>query len=298
MEPNTKTGIIYSITCRINEKSYIGQAKDYKYKNNRPYRYGLDGRWSDHMSSKDKTFLHQDIRKYGKDEFVVKFIIRCNISDLDCMEAKMIFHNNTLVPNGYNVAKHSRVKNREETNIADFYLDKASHVEIKPVKRNGNYRLVYVYVKNKNETKRTRLTFGQGKESNFDNAKNEAMKFVIPFRENNIPVSVHPDILGIDDIMNPYHDKINSLRILDITDITVSKNKSGSTDLIVLKIRHKDCKTNIDEIKVCFGGKTINTYDAYKISKEFIQRIKCENTQIKETELLQQFLKSATGSCE
>ena len=296
IEPTLDTGVIYSATCKINGKSYIGQAIDYKYKDNIPYRYGVKGRWSDHLSDNDMTPFHKAIKKYGGENFVLKTMLRAHVNELNAWEARIIDHNETLVPNGYNVARYSRVKNREaESNLANFFLETALSLEVKPIKEDGKYKIVYVYIEDEDINKdKIRFTFGQGKDSNFEEAKKEALKFIEPFQIKKVPISIHPEILGIKDKMAVYYTKIEAMRKLGIKTITVSKNKSGTFDLIALTIIGSDKSST----RICFGGKTIKTYDAYKTAKEFITRIKNENTTIQETEVLKKFLKSATGSCE
>jgi hypothetical protein len=297
IESTLDTGVIYSATCKINGKSYIGQAIDYKYKDDVPYRYGVNGRWSDHISDNDQTPFHKAIKKYGSENFILKTMLRANVNELNGWEARIIDHNGTLVPNGYNVARHSRVKNREsESNLASFYLETAASVEVKPIKEDGKYKLVYIYIENEDNNKdKIRFTFGQGKDSNFEIAKEEALKFIEPFQNKKIPISIHPEILGIKDRMASYYEKIEAFKDLDVTKITIGTNKSNNFQLISLKIRTSDSNK---ETRICFGGKTVKTYDAYEIAKEFIQRIKNNNTIIQESKMLKKFLKSATGSCK
>ena len=48
-------GIIYKITNKVNNKSYIGQT-----------RQSIQFRWNKHINKKDKTYFHNAIQKYGK----------------------------------------------------------------------------------------------------------------------------------------------------------------------------------------------------------------------------------------
>jgi len=291
MKADTDTGVIYSITSKTSGKSYIGQAKDYKYKDGIPYRYGVEGRWNDHVSINSTTKIHKAIKKYGKEDFIIRQLLRCKIVELDAKEAETIFYNNTLVPNGYNVMKHSRVKCREESNIAEFYLKTALSVEVKPIKKNNENAIVYAYIDN-GKPDRTRITFGQGRETSFQEAVKEALEFIEPFKNKGVSVSIHPDILGISDPLASYHNKIATFVGKKIEKITVGKQKSNDFYLIVINIYENDNKT-----KICFGGKTTGTLEAYKISLMFIQRIKNEDTKIEEMKSIKEFLKSATGSC-
>ena len=41
---NKEYGFIYKLTCIPTGKSYVGQVKELKYKNGKPYNYGVEGR--------------------------------------------------------------------------------------------------------------------------------------------------------------------------------------------------------------------------------------------------------------
>ena len=71
------SGVIYQITCNSTNLKYIGQATNVKYKNDKPYKYGATGRWSDHVStSKTRgTPLCKAIQQYGKKDFTIKELI-------------------------------------------------------------------------------------------------------------------------------------------------------------------------------------------------------------------------------
>ena len=290
MKASSDTGVIYAITSKTSGKSYIGQAKDYKYKNGIPFRYGVTGRWDDHNSVNSKTKIHLAIKKYGKEDFIVTELIRLPIGELDAKEAETIAYNNTLEPNGYNVMRHSRVKCRDETNIADFYLKTAKSIELKPIKSKGENSIIYLYIENEN-TEKVRLTFGQGNGTTFNEAVEEALDFIIPFQNKGIPASIHPNILGISDPLACYQNKIENFIGKKIHRITIGKQKNKTFYLVVLNIYDGD------KSKICFGGKTVEFLEAYKIALMFIQRIKNKDTKIEEMESIKEFLKSATGSC-
>ena len=86
---------LYSITNLINQKQYIGITNNYKK------------RWSNHCCGTDSSMpISQAIQKYGKENFDFK-ILESNIAleEIEDKEIKAIQCFNTLVPNGYNVAK-------------------------------------------------------------------------------------------------------------------------------------------------------------------------------------------------
>lgn len=278
LPPTLETGIIYSITCKTTGKSYIGQAKDYKYKDNIPYRYGLSGRWSDHVSNTRDTHLTQDIKRYGLNDFILNVLLRCQIEQLDAYEAVAIKHNNTLHPNGYNIMRHSRVKERESSNIHEFFIKRTKKVEVTPIKNGGQNRLVYVYLSLMDEPEATRLVFGQANDSTFEMAVKEALAFTDIFKRNNIPVVVNPGIYGNDPLAK-YHNKIQELLLKPITKIRIT-TMSG---LIAVYVSHEGIKSYKDQIRVTFGGKTITKQEAYNTAKLFTDRIKGATTEVVET---------------
>ena len=276
MEPQLNTGVIYSVTCIPTGKSYIGQAKDYKYKNNIPYRYGVDGRWSDHMSNDSTTPLRIAIKEYGADNFLINVLHRCDIGKLDAWEAATIKHNNTHVPNGYNVMKHSRVKNREDSNIHEFFINRTKGIKVKPIKNSGVNKLVYVYLTLKDEPDKVRLTFGQSNGSTFEMARSEALSFIKLFQERNIPIEINPGIHNDDDLLAKYHEKINSIMTKPIRKIRIT-TMGG---LIAVYVSHEGIKSYKEQIRTTFGGKHIRMDDSYKLAKLFVEKIKGSVTQI------------------
>ena len=86
---------LYCITNLINQKQYIGITNNYKK------------RWSNHCCNNDSSMpIAQAIKKYGKDNFDFR-VLESNIpvEEIEQIEIKAIEDYNTLVPNGYNVAK-------------------------------------------------------------------------------------------------------------------------------------------------------------------------------------------------
>jgi hypothetical protein len=86
-------GIIYKITNKINGKIYIGQTT-----------WSLQIRWRNHRSSSSKcSALYEDIKKYGRENFILEEICKCySRKQLDSGEKYYIKFFNSRVPFGYN----------------------------------------------------------------------------------------------------------------------------------------------------------------------------------------------------
>ena len=90
---------IYIIKNSVNDKVYIGQAKD------------AAERWLSHVYnakhenkiSKEKQIIHKAMMKYGIDKFHYE-ILEYQVSNYDEREIYWIKHFNSIVPNGYNIA--------------------------------------------------------------------------------------------------------------------------------------------------------------------------------------------------
>jgi group I intron endonuclease len=84
---------VYLITNLINGKRYVGQTKT-----------TLAQRWNSHVSNDSGMYLHNAIKKYGKENFSMESI--CEIPTLELaneFEIEYIKRYCTLFPNGYNL---------------------------------------------------------------------------------------------------------------------------------------------------------------------------------------------------
>lgn len=93
-DSNLKHMIIYKITNKINNKSYVGQTTQ-----------KISERWRKHLKSTTKcTAMHNAIQKYGKESFTVEIVCTCiSKEDLNEKESYYIKLFNTLSPHGYNL---------------------------------------------------------------------------------------------------------------------------------------------------------------------------------------------------
>lgn len=84
-------GIIYKITNKVTNLSYIGQT-----------RYTAEFRWNQHKHTNDNSYFHNAIRKYGPENFTVEVVEECDVKDLDSKEIYYISKYNTFNA-GYNL---------------------------------------------------------------------------------------------------------------------------------------------------------------------------------------------------
>ena len=101
-------GEVYMATSTTTGKSYIGQAQCYTKCQEKFKKWGSIKRWQTHISEakskKDHNqFLNSAIRDYGRDDFTVQVLIKCELPVLNDIEIAYIKSKNTLAPNGYNI---------------------------------------------------------------------------------------------------------------------------------------------------------------------------------------------------
>lgn len=108
-------GIIYKITNKVNNKSYIGQT-----------RYSLEFRWRQHQHKKDNTYFHNAIKKYGVDNFELSVLEECDVEQLNSREIFYIAKYNTF-QEGYNLTiggegNHTLILDNKYDEIKELYL--------------------------------------------------------------------------------------------------------------------------------------------------------------------------------
>ncbi len=86
-------GFIYKVTNKVNGKSYIGQTRN-----------TVEFRWRQHYKAKDNKYFHRAIQKYGKENFEVTTLEKCDTNKLNEREIYYINKFNTF-SNGYNLTK-------------------------------------------------------------------------------------------------------------------------------------------------------------------------------------------------
>jgi group I intron endonuclease len=259
------SGVIYQITCIDNNLKYIGQATTFKYKNGKPYNYGANGRWNDHVSTSKtrNTPLCNAIKEYGKDSFIIHIIEEISLNKLDEREAFWIEELNTIYPNGYNVAKHSRNRHREESNLHVYYKNKVISATISSIKKDGNFKLVYLYLTLLDNTKE-RIVFGQKNNSSYEMAFEEAKSFIDKLK---CPYEI--STINSDDLSEKYALKLKEFTDKNITSVRIT----SASKLIALYIGTDEMKLSKEHKRICFGGKNVSKEEAYEIAKKFVAEL-------------------------
>jgi len=276
-------GFIYKITNTSSGKSYIGQAREYKTKNGIPYKYGITGRWNDHtyeVKRNNTKPLYQDIKKYGEDAFDLEEICKVPLKELDSLEAKYIINYNTLIPNGYNITKHSRNRHHKTLNLAEYFKDRTNTAVLKNIKKQGKNHLVYLYLELTDSSEKERIVFGQTDGSSYEDAYKEAIEFV---KKIGCSYTIQDDNI----LEERYKNRLEQFKDKKITRVRVT----SASNLIAVYI-----KTDDTQVRICFGGKHIKKDEALMIANTFVDLLDIPDTSIIET--TQQCLQQAAASMD
>jgi hypothetical protein len=279
-----KTGSIYQAKSKSSGKVYVGQTQSFKVKNAAPYRYGVMGRWSDHVSSAMRGAtapLAEAIRTLGADDFEVT-PLETDVAHerLDEREAYWIATLNTVAPNGYNVMRHARCKHRTDSTLSQAYLPTTHLVRVCVIRRHGAPRLVYVYLEQTDESV-VRLVFGQAADSTFERAMEEAQEFATVFVEAGIEVAEEEE----EDPLRKYRVALSAFCGNPVSRVRIAP----FNHLVALHIT-----TAEGTKRMCFGGKTISLENAYKTAVAVVSALG-ELTTI--TFVQDDISRSATGGC-
>jgi len=267
-----ESGFIYRITCQTTGKQYIGQAKEFKTKLGKPFRYGVQGRWSDHVSSARAgatTPLAEAILTHGANNFTLEEITKAPLTELDALEAQWIQSLNTVVPNGYNVFADSRKRHRTPTSLADVYVNRIHSATLHPIHTDGVLKLVYVKLL-LNDGKRERIAFGQKEGTSYEQARAEALDFI-----QKVGCPYEEDTSNSNNPTERYASKLKQFEGKQITRIRITTASS----LIAVYVS----VPGSPQTRFCFGGKTVPKDTAYSLAQDFVDALpKNETTPIED----------------
>jgi hypothetical protein len=276
-------GVIYLITGPNPEHKYIGQTKMFrvKYFENKFKYFDYIGRFKEHLAAArtNPTYnIDRIIKKYGPENFSVKLIRYCFPDELDEYEVKYIKKFNTLHPNGLNIVlgnphknsnkertsallkeyysniqvqlKHSLVHRSKFKNLLNKQIDK---IIIKPIKENGNNKIIYMYIEyENNELQRRR--YG-GKHELWEEAYNRCMIDACNLSQNVIDYTK-------DQALN---------NLGEITCVEIKIHTMGERKLVSVYITNTDVKKWDQKKRFVFGGKTVTLKDAFNKAVNFIK---------------------------
>jgi hypothetical protein len=171
---------------------------------------------------------------------------------LDELEAKWIMRLHTIVPNGYNVLSHSRDKHRTESTIQNHYKPLVTSASLRPIRKDGVFALVYVNLSMKDGTQQ-RLAFGQEGGKSFEDAMKEARQFV-------------------DQVGCPIRNENERIAQFDEKVITKIRITSASK-LVAVYVTTSDMTSYKEQVRICFGGKTVSQVEAYRNACEFVDEL-------------------------
>jgi hypothetical protein len=259
------SGVVYQIICQSTKMAYIGQATQFKYKNGKPYNYGASGRWNDHVATAKsrETPLCKAIQQYGRDDFKIEVLEEGLLETLDEREAYHITQCNSVYPNGYNVASHSRNRHRETSNLHVFYEGKVRSAVISPIRKNGELKSAYVYLTMNDDTQE-RIAFGQKGTGTYEETLREVTEFLERLQCHYTTSTASSTVLS-----EKYASKLEEFKGKEITSVRIT----SASKLIAVYIGTSDMKLSKEHKRICFGGKTVTKDEAYEIAKQFVDEL-------------------------
>lgn len=313
----TVHGHIYIMKCKSNGKKYVGQAVSHRYRGARNafYPFGYEKRIQEHYKQAETSIegcfkLNASIRKYGRENFTGKLLVKCPIQFLDHFEKMYIalydtYHNGlNLNPGGFGGAHTAEtLKRTSDTSIKRTdkeRIDKLNenYSNIMEVRIDDIYSSGSLLIRSKMTTfddfvyTFTYQTGWQPYEEAFTRAYNFAMQYVLPC---DIFISSRClETLGDASCEYEYNndeiEKIkkrnNIISTKGLRDIKRKFDKYAHLDVVRMDIRLRK-RRNVTKITVCikdkerprlteceFGGTGINIIDAYNASIKFADMFK------------------------
>lgn len=260
------------------------------------------------MKNSDKTpqcrALNRAIRKYGEHSFKVETLKECELIDLNNLEEIFVKEYNSLSPCGYNLTSGGRqgaivadetreqlsisgieyfkkpgTKEKKSTMVADHYRDiitakytslKIQEIEIKPIKENKVYKIVYLYIKEVGGSIH-RVRIG-GIHMSFNDSWKRAHDLALFILNNDSTRLKIPHLVtdSNDEVMK-YQSKADLFKDHKINKVLVRKHTYHNTYIITLFIYTDKYDTYSKRKKIVFGGPTIEVKKAYQLAIDFIK---------------------------
>lgn len=267
--PHIKT-IIYKLENSVTKKCYIGQTTTHKFTRGKYYDYTISHRFSEHIGAskrKRTTAICQAIREYGPEVFSISELERCNTCDADKTESKWIKKLDTCSPNGYNIQKCSRTKNKD-----DIPLENVISIEIRGIKKANKLNSARVIATTKDDARHRFMFSGKTFEESVDRAYSASTKLV-----SHNDINLHSSLFDREEKWWAYKEKLESF---DVKTIVKIKFNLFNNTLVRLYITTSEMTNYKQNITLTFGGKKIKTSDALEIADSVLKEIIVRHNEI------------------
>lgn len=287
----TVKGQIYLITNKLNGKQYVGQTVTHRCKLGKMVHFGYLNRFKEHCQSKANTLLAKALREDGVKNFTVELVTECIHSHTDDEEEKYILQYNTMNPNGYNMIFGSPHKGSIEfprksisENLKNYYdndnvkrqhsvvhrnkqtkvdTNKISSIEVRPIKNNGENKIVYAYIRFNDGTS-TRKRFG-GLHETYEESLQRCLE----------QCKKLADADKIKVIDNKLDDRFNKRDVPEnITAIDVRLHAVKSHEYVAVYVSFEEMTSWNEKKRYLFGGSSVELQHAYQQAIDFVNKIK------------------------
>jgi group I intron endonuclease len=296
-----RRGHIYLITNTETKKMYVGQTVCFRRSGNKLVPFGYLKRFEEHIHSTTKklvSVLGKDIVRYGRNAFIVELLEECDVEDLDTRERHWIDTHNTMYPNGYNIlygapyVMNEIARSKVSSSLTAFFANievrqmySALHknnfkplssfniqgIEVHPIKQNGEYKIVYMYI-HYHDAPHQRRRYG-GIHEPFDEALERCCADAMNIMHGDVS-KIHLDNSRVQKAQEVLKDRV-------VQTINLTIHTMGSNRLVSANVKHTDM--NGDDVlkkRYVFGGKTVDIESAYQSAIEFATKISTDNTVI------------------
>lgn len=307
----TVKGVIYKVTNLKNNKVYVGQTLTHMYRNNLWYPTGATYRWACHISNAriQSSPIYIDLCVMGPDVFKMEVVDICEVMYVNERERDFIKLYDSMIPNGYNcnfgTSDVNTTKQKVLTELGELVpsspkppnlstpkytgqvtikkgLDKITYlktkniqeVDIRPIRRNGEFNIIRVLVATTDSNKRYRFQFGKKP------LKTVAMVEVLDMiRELEIPSEKQKLDPELQDFLEDKDDVVHFPHLYkmykdsNITRITISPHKQNDSEYIRIIVHRKGDNKQKDMKRHVLGTKTECPSATYKRVMGLVTRL-------------------------
>jgi len=303
-------GYVYIIRNKTTNKIYVGQTLSHSYdeKTSKWIEFGINGRLLKHLQRVQQNVdypLYNDIKKYGFQDFDIKLehiLENDNVTKIDDLEKETIIKYDSI-NTGYNSSNNTNFLNISKKKVyehynkkierSDEYYERKERRSQKTISQRDrfsfftNKEILSVKInpiKQGNVVYTARVVFDMLNDElyriNFSNKDiKEAFKRAKSFVEEVHKgfIDIHPFFDNFDKDEDHKHNEVYSKarELEDISKKTITKingnkffHKEINNHVYCLSIYYEGGKK-----RIMFGGKNIDTYNAYINAQDFINRL-------------------------